>query len=261
MSVQKFNSKTKITNQPIPYTQANSFVIQNLMHPVALAIWIYLLSKPGNWEVIKSHVKKHFGLSDKLSKKVFSLLSKHNLIKNHSVREEKTGLFSHHDIEVLNGEDFVQNLCAPLGSKSTRVEIHPGGKAGTTYKRNIQIKEKAKKKESSLSFSKTSSNQNQERLDKETFIFTHQEMQTAIDRDIHIQKCFDKFLTFKPKFVRKEWENWFAKEKNGKKAKNTHFEKQMLEHNDRKEQELRTNRLDIMAMPSQAIDYIYKSCR
>lgn len=61
-------------------------------------------------------------------------------------------------------------------------------------------------------------------LDKQSFQFTPGEMTEAIQRDIHIQPCFDKFYDHivnkgRNKFKRKEWETWFARETNGRRAK------------------------------------------
>lgn len=73
----------------------------------------------------------------------------------------------------------------------------------------------------------------------DNFQHTHEEMQQALDRDIDLGKCYKKFREFHPgKFKRIIWERWFAKEKNGKKAKNPHLAKQMQEHEARKVHEM-----------------------
>lgn len=94
-------------------------------------------------------------------------------------------------------------------------------------------------------------------LDRQSFRFTHGEMDEAIRRDIHIQPCFDRFEAYllnkgKHKFKRIEWERWFTRETNGRNAKSErtgemaqvlghlpalekkslgeHYERQMAEH-------------------------------
>lgn len=79
-------------------------------------------------------------------------------------------------------------------------------------------------------------------LNKQSFQFTPEEMEESYRRDIHIQPCFNKFWIYveskgRDKFKRSDWEAWFARESNGKSAKNAtihhlgeHFDNQMREH-------------------------------
>ena len=152
MSVQKFNSKTKVFNQPIPYTQINSNVIQNITDMEAGFVWVYLQSKSMNWNVIKTHIKTHFKVGDKKIKTIFAYLNRHNLIRYHQIRTEDGKKISHHDIEVLNGEDFIINPVVKelsteevsTGSIINPVRTYPYRKEGTTKERNTNIKEKEK---------------------------------------------------------------------------------------------------------------------
>jgi hypothetical protein len=103
-----------------------------------------------------------------------------------------------------------------------------GGEEGTTKNRDYKEK-RINKKQSAKTMKQPVDN----------FEHTHEELQEAIARDIDLPKCFKKFREFHPgKFKRIVWERWFAKEKNGKKAKNSHLENQMREHQERKAQEM-----------------------
>jgi hypothetical protein len=149
MSVQKFNSKSKVSNQVIPYTQVNTSVIQKISNLEAGFVWIYLLSKPADWEIIKEHVKKHYGIGDKKIKTIFSYLKKHNLIDYIQVRTPDGKKISHYDICVLNGEEFIEKP-GEKGNLSPGSLINPARscasrKAGTTKNRDLQSKEKDKK--------------------------------------------------------------------------------------------------------------------
>jgi hypothetical protein len=108
MSVQKYNSRTRVNNEIIPYTQINTNVIQNIDNIEAGFIWVYLQSKPETWDVIKEHIKKKYKLGNGKIKSIFSYLVKHKLIKNNPIRTEDGKKISHHDIIVLNGEDFIK---------------------------------------------------------------------------------------------------------------------------------------------------------
>jgi hypothetical protein len=157
MSVQKFNSKTKINLQPLKYVIINSHVVQNYPDAEALGVWIYLLSKPSDWNVVKSYLREHFKMGINKINKIFASLSKHNLVKYRVIKDER-GKISHFDIEVLNGEEFV---CTRMTKKKKPVEctatdrnkpekienvhhrhdFHANGKQCTTYNRSLQIKD------------------------------------------------------------------------------------------------------------------------
>ena len=151
MSIEKFNSKTEVTHEIVPFTQINRNVIQNFKDMLAGYVWVYLLSMPADWIVIKEQLKTHFKLGDKKLKTIFSTLNAHNLIRYEKIIDEKTNRVLKWKIHVLNGSNFIQvpekikkTYPQSTGSISTRVEIHTSGKAGTTKK--IQYKEDKKTK-------------------------------------------------------------------------------------------------------------------
>lgn len=140
MSVEKFNPS--ISGESIPYVQANTHVIQNIDNLEALAVWIYLLTLPKDWLVMKSHIKKHFGIGDDKIKRIFAYLKRCGLIEYVRERDEK-GKLRKSEIKVLNGTRFI-NPKKPTGVKTTPLENHTCGKHPTTKNIKKQIKQKEK---------------------------------------------------------------------------------------------------------------------
>lgn len=158
-SIEKFDPHSEIEGEAIPYLMASTTVIQNIKDPIAGFVWIYLLSKPKNWTVVKEHIKNHFNLGDDRIKAIFSYLRAHNLIEY--VREkDDNGKFVKVKIRVLNGSRFITNPDegkppvdnpSATGVKTTPVENHTCGKQATTKNRTITkerscYKEKKKQK-------------------------------------------------------------------------------------------------------------------
>ncbi len=152
MSIEKFSSKTQLSHQIIPYTQINRSVIQKMKDLEAGYIWVYLLSMPPDWVVIKEHLKNHFGIGDDKMKRIFSKLRAHNLIAYEKIKDNKTNKFLQWNIIVLNGSDFIEHIentnksnKKASGVISTRVETHTSGKPGTTYKTKYKEDKKTKR--------------------------------------------------------------------------------------------------------------------
>ncbi len=142
MSIEKFNPI--ISNEAIPYTQINTYVIQNISDMEAGFVWVYLLSKPENWSVIKTHVKNHFGIGAQKIKKIFSYLAKHGLIQYVRTRSPQGQLLTS-EIRVLNGSQFNKDGGSTTGTEIHPVENHTPGKHTTTNKRSYKEKKNIKK--------------------------------------------------------------------------------------------------------------------
>lgn len=140
MAVEKFNTKSKVTHEKIPFTQVSNIVINGITDLEAGFVYIYLLSKSGDWEIIKSHIKNRFKIGDAKIKKIFSYLAKRNLIRNILIKTEDGSRISHHDIEVLNGSAFIPENST--GSVFNPVEFHTYGNKATTKERDLLKKEK-----------------------------------------------------------------------------------------------------------------------
>lgn len=203
MSVQKFNARSRINNQVIPYTQVNTAVIQTITNPEAGFVWIYLLSKPSSWVIIKAHIKNHFGFGDKKIKTIFAYLHLHNLIKYHQVRTEDGRRISHTDIEVLNGDDFVINpplrelstTHASTGSIINPVESCTRRKEGTIKKRDnkaLSFKEKKQRREDSIFFKPSETNREYALINN-------------IDLELEVQRFNEKYPYKKTQYAFKRW--------------------------------------------------------
>ena len=145
MSVEKFNPS--ISGQSIPYTMVCNKVIQNIDNMEAFAVWVYLLSLPKDWEVVKQHVKNHFNMGNKKLKSIFAYLVSHNLIKSIQSRDEN-GRMGKSEIQVLNGTEFIKNPnkinTATVGSENRPAVHRPIGKDTTTNKTNNKENKKQK---------------------------------------------------------------------------------------------------------------------
>lgn len=144
MSIEKFIPG--FSGDTVPYVQANTFVIQNITNAEALAVWIYLLTLPKDWLVMKAHVKKHFKIGDDKIKRIFAYLNKHGLIEYIKERDAKGRMGKILEIRILNGSRFISEQMT-TGVKSTPPVNQTSGKPPTTKNINKQIKQKEKKKQ------------------------------------------------------------------------------------------------------------------
>ena len=112
MSVEKFNSLQSMDDasfpsyEQIPFAQINLRVINEMKDCDAFHVWVYLVSKPGNWMVIKQHIKNHFGFGNDRVKKIFKILKGSNLIK-YIQNKGQNGQFDPVEIVVLNGSNYI----------------------------------------------------------------------------------------------------------------------------------------------------------
>lgn len=145
MSIEKFNPR--IYGEAIPYTQVNSKVIQEITNMEAGFVWVYLLTLPPTWKVVKEHLKNHFGIGKEKIKSIFSYLNKCNLIEYVQDRSND-GKMGQSDIRVLNGNKFI-NYSGSTASPENRPPVKPvAGESPTTKNiinnKDIYIKNKDK---------------------------------------------------------------------------------------------------------------------
>ena len=134
MSIQKLK---KAEN---PYEPIDRDAIQAIKNPVALAIWVYLLSKPNNWNVNKEELKKHFNIGQDRLLKAFKELRELGLYE--IVREKnKKGQFVKNDLVVYphlrkpeNTDN--RNTEKPQVRKTVFTEIHTDIKEEENIKDN-----------------------------------------------------------------------------------------------------------------------------
>lgn len=246
MSIKKYRPEFEdgnLKHKSKPYTIIINTVLQECRNSDALALYCMLSSRPENWKICQENLKNHFGWSRKKCYDAIRFSIENRLLIKHEIIAHD-GKYSGVNYELQNGENFIYKqevnekatgALKPLSRKPSYGKPSYG-EMTSTNKRALKIKDKTKKRENTEpvhNFSK------EHKKASDFFEFTKQEMQHAIDRDIDIQKCFNKCKTyFKDELTRKNWEIWFEREKNGKKAINTHFEKNMKEHAQRKKMEM-----------------------
>lgn len=144
MSIEKFNPS--IRGETVPYLQVNRNVVQSIRDPEVLAVWVYLLSLPNDWEVIKNHVQNHFKIGEKKLRSIFSSLRKHQLIDYIQNRNDD-GKLGKHEIIVLNGSKFSE-----LFTENTGEAIPARAENGWGGKDDLHIKQNTNKIENKKSF-------------------------------------------------------------------------------------------------------------
>ncbi|CAN8139306.1 hypothetical protein THIOSC15_1420010 [uncultured Thiomicrorhabdus sp.] len=84
-------NKLKKHQDKIPYEMLSKETLQSLRNPNALAIWVYLSSKPDELNVLKGHLQSHFSLSDVDYKKAIDELKQLGLFSIETVLNEENG--------------------------------------------------------------------------------------------------------------------------------------------------------------------------
>lgn len=131
MSIEKFTDDTRITQEVVPFTQVNTKVVQNLYDMEAGFVWIYLLTMPRNWKIVKEHLKNHFNIGNAKIKKIFSYLHARQLIE-YTRKREANGTLGRVDIRILNGSKFIQEHVHTIGSEiRPEVECTKGDASGS----------------------------------------------------------------------------------------------------------------------------------
>lgn len=147
MSVEKLDS-IKIKQEKIPFTMHLNYVLQNVRHPLALAIWVYLTSLPEDWEVHRNQLMDHFNVGRDKIKDALSYLNKNHLIQYYQDKLEN-GTFGDHHILVKSGHEFeVIHRNATGGLKNRSTEKPLDGKTAPTK----EINNKKEKKDKNKSF-------------------------------------------------------------------------------------------------------------
>ena len=75
----------------VPYEIVPRSTVQRITNPDALAIWIYLLTKPDNWTVRKAEIKTHFSIGEDRYGAAMRHLREAGLVVSASVSDGKTG--------------------------------------------------------------------------------------------------------------------------------------------------------------------------
>lgn len=139
MSIEKLNPR--IRGEAIPYTQVDSRVVQKIRNLEAGFIWVYLLTLPPDWNVVKKVIKERFGFGNDKLKQIFSYLAKHRLIEYVRSHDER-GVFVGIDINVLNGSQFIETVdekdSEATGGQNTPAVLSTGGKKPPMVKSQVE---------------------------------------------------------------------------------------------------------------------------
>jgi hypothetical protein len=113
----------------VPFTQICNEVINHIHNGLALAVWVYLLSKPPTWKPNKFQIMKCFDIGEVSYKKTISFLRKCKLVDYVKYRSID-GKFIKTRMVVENGSDFIvqcneKNGCLKCKLEPTRTETVP----------------------------------------------------------------------------------------------------------------------------------------
>lgn len=141
----------RLKHEKRPFSTYMNSVIQNIKHPLALAIWVYLGSLPDDWKVHRNHLMEHFDVGrDKLAD-ALKYLNDHKLIEYIQEKLE-SGKFGTSHVMVKCGYEFelmtkLQKLStdftAPLKNRNT-VSPYNGKTAPTNTIINTNTKNNKK---------------------------------------------------------------------------------------------------------------------
>lgn len=147
MSIEK-NTPNFLKHSKSPFTTILNKTIQAIKDPAALGIYVYLASKPEDWQISKTNLKNHFGKGEEFIDLRMSYLKSLGLLKSIAIKDEvtkkiirwETILFNEiHEATKGLDEDKLHN---PEGGKTTPLEKPPSWKnPPPTHKRIKEIKE------------------------------------------------------------------------------------------------------------------------
>ena len=122
MSIERCNA-AQLMKDGLPFTTVPNVTVEYIKNMDALAIWIYLQTKPSSWVIYKQEVAKHFGIGIKKCQKAFLLLEELGLL---TVKQERSqdGQFSKNIIHLHDLPKGQNGLTAPLGQKRSTVNDH-----------------------------------------------------------------------------------------------------------------------------------------
>jgi hypothetical protein len=133
--------KLKHHQNEIPYEMVSREVAQSITNPNALAIWLYLLTKPEDWIVRRTDIKKHFSIGDVGYKKAIDHLVELGLFHKEFVRSE-SGLFTDSIIHIYPVPNRIaDNRIADNRNSDKSIDGEPDNRITSTLKENRLFKE------------------------------------------------------------------------------------------------------------------------
>jgi len=207
MSVEKLSNNSKLECENIPFTQICNKVITDIKDSDSFLVWCYLQSKTNDWKVIKQNVKNNYGFGDKKLKRIFSYLSRSNLITYVQVLNSSCQ-FERMDILVLNGSKFDKNQPfinkEPVGQKTARAEN------GTNRNDELLNKETTKQRKSKTNISCSSADERDEKFVSLSKIYPRKENIAVAYRTWQKKKLAlmaDKIIDAVENRLQKDWLN------------------------------------------------------
>jgi hypothetical protein len=154
MSVQK-NTSNFLKHSGLSFTTIINETMAMIPDDGALGIYCYLASKPENWNICNVHLQNRFNKGRDYIQKKMSILKSIGAIKTEAIKDEKgkvlywetslCNVIQNHNTEnPYSGQSYPQSTIL----KTHILEKPESGKTGTSNKRSLQIKEKAKNRES-----------------------------------------------------------------------------------------------------------------
>lgn len=122
MSIEKLCDSSRIHVESNPYTQILNTIIQHITDNDAFRLYVYLISKTREWNVVKEWTAKQCNVSERKAKQCWSYLERCGLLEYMPVRN-KEGKFIKHDVRILNGTRFNKDepFIKPTGAESAPV--------------------------------------------------------------------------------------------------------------------------------------------
>lgn len=147
MSIVK-NTPNILKHSKLPFTTILNKTIEAIRDPAALGIYVYLASKPGDWDISETNLQNRFGKCRDFIRARISELKRLGLIKTTSIRNEKNHIVRW-ETTLYNEPQIDQNTMEEhcTDENSTLLENQVPGKARclveppTTNKRLKEIKE------------------------------------------------------------------------------------------------------------------------
>jgi len=147
------NKTIKRTLGQIPFTQVPNDVIQNLGDATAIAIYVYLLSKPENWTVRKKDIMESLGIGEYKYRAGRKILSDAGLWTNAKIHDENGRLqgsiiwISALPTEVLIADVSINRL---VGVPTCRATNTLSNKEKSLKRKITKKKERARKRATTI---------------------------------------------------------------------------------------------------------------
>lgn len=139
--------KLKKHQDKIPYEMVSREVAQSITNPNALAIWLYLLTKPEDWIVRRTDIKNHFSIGDVGYKKAIDHLTELGLFYKEFVRSNG-GLFTDSIIHIYP----TPNRIADNRNSDESIDGETDNRINGNLKENRSIKEEERTKKKNIPY-------------------------------------------------------------------------------------------------------------